>query len=94
MLYFPHLGGGFLMYLGIGAIFILAFAWWLIWSKLCDIEQKQLRMDAEISSSLKHIEEQLHLTQSMIEGINENIPPVSEDLKEIWREKEFLDKHQ
>lgn len=75
------------MYLGFGAIFLIAFGWWLLWSKLCDIEQKQFKMHEEMDSSLKYIEKQLHLTQSMIESVHEDIPPVSQDVKDIWREK-------
>ncbi|WP_336165230.1 hypothetical protein [Acinetobacter ursingii] len=80
------------MYLGFGVLIVLAFAWWLVWSKLCDIERKQFEIHDEMSLSLKYLEEQLHLTQSMIERIEENIPPVSEDVKEIWKEQEFLRK--
>jgi hypothetical protein len=77
------------MFIGIGGLFLIALAWWFIWSKLCDIEQKQFRMYEEMSSSLKSIEEQLNLTQSMIESVHEDIPPVSQDVKDIWREKMF-----
>ncbi len=77
------------MYLGIGALLIIAFAWWLLWSKMCDIEQKQLKMNDEITSSLKYLEEQLNLTQSMIERVEDNIPPVSQDVKDIWKEREL-----
>lgn len=80
------------MYLGVGVLAIIAIAWWLLWSKLCDIEKKQYKIHNEMSSSLKYLEEQLLLTQSMIERIEENIPPVSEDVKEIWKEQEFLRK--
>jgi hypothetical protein len=80
---------GIFMYLGIGALLIIAFAWWLLWSKMCDIEQKQLKMNDEITSSLKYLEEQLNLTQSMIERVEDNIPPVSQDVKDIWKEREL-----
>lgn len=54
------------MYLGIGALFLIAFAWWLIWSKLCDIEKKQFRMHDEISLSLQQIEKDLAILQDAV----------------------------
>ncbi len=60
------------MYLGFGALIILAFAWWLVWSKLCDIERKQFKIHDEISLSLKYLEEQQHLTQSMLERLQKD----------------------
>lgn len=75
------------MYLGFGAILLIAFGWWLLWSKLCDIERKQFRMHEEMGLSLKYLEEQLHSTQSMIESVHEDIPSGSQDPKDIWKEK-------
>lgn len=60
------------MYLSIGVFFILAICYWMIWSKLCDIEQKQFRMHDEMSLYLKSLEEQIDITQNMIERINQN----------------------
>lgn len=79
------------MYLGMGVVFILAFALWLIWSKLCDIEQKQFRIHDEMSLSLKHIEEQLHLAQSMIESIHEDMPPISQNDRDVRKEQMLHD---
>lgn len=70
------------MYLGLGAILLIAFGWWLIWSKLCDIEQKQFRMHDEMSLTLKLIEEQVHLTQSKIERAEGKILSDSQDVKD------------
>lgn len=42
------------------------FAWWLIWSKLCDIEKKQFRMHDEISLSLQQIEKDLAILQDAV----------------------------
>ncbi|WP_033134615.1 hypothetical protein [Acinetobacter sp. MN12] len=80
------------MYLGIGAILIIAFAWWLLWSKICDIEQKQFKMNDEITSSLKHLEDQLEFTQSMIERIEENIPELPKREKNMFDHWEELDR--
>lgn len=80
------------MYLGFGAIFILGFALWLIWSKLCDIEKKQFRMHDEMGLSLKYLEDQLHLTQSMIERLNENPLSVSQDYKDIQKRENISGK--
>lgn len=77
------------MFISIGGILLIGVLCWLIWSKLCDIEQKQFKMHDEIKSSLSYLEEQLHLTQSMIQQMEENIPPVPEDVKGIWREREL-----
>lgn len=81
------------MTIGLGLLALLGFAFWLLWSKLCDIEQKQFKMHDEMSLSLKYIEEQLHLTQSMIERLHEDIPPVSQDVKDVWKEQMFQDRY-
>lgn len=59
MLYFPHDSGGIIMIIGFGAIALLGFAFWILWSKLHDIEQKQFRMHDEMSLSLQQIEKDL-----------------------------------
>ena len=82
------------MIVGGGALVLIVIAWWFIWSKLCDIEQKQFRMHNEMSLSLKHLEEQLHLMQSTIERMDENIPPVPQSVKDVWRERGFLDEYE
>ena len=92
MLYFPHNNGGFIMYIGVGALLLIGFGWWLIWSKLCDIEKRQLKIQEDADWSSKYLIEQLHLTQSMIERVEENIPPVSQDVKDIWKEHQFSNK--
>ena len=81
------------MTIGLGVLAILGFAFWMLWSKLHNMEQKIFRMHNEMSLSLKYLEEQLHLTQSMIERVEENIPPVSDDVKAIWKEREFLERY-
>ncbi|MDO5884964.1 hypothetical protein Q4O66_03375 [Acinetobacter baumannii] len=67
------------MYLGFGAILLLGFGWWLIWSKLCDIEKRQFKIQEEVDWSSKYLIDQLHLTQSMIERLHKDMPPVSLD---------------
>ena len=47
------------MIIGFGAIALLGFAFWILWSKLHDIEQKQFRMHDEMSLSLQQIEKDL-----------------------------------
>lgn len=54
------------MFIGIGGLFLIALAWWFIWSKLCDIEQKLFRMHDEVSSSLKQIENDLDRIEKIL----------------------------
>lgn len=81
------------MYIGVGVLFLIGFGWWLIWSKLCDIEERQLKIQEDVDWSSKYLIEQLHLTQSMIESVHEDIPPVSQDVKDIWREEMLRGKY-
>lgn len=83
-----------IMAIGLGVLALLGFAFWLLWSKLHNIEQKLFKMHDEMGSSLKYIEEQLHLTQRMIERMDENIPPVPQSVKDVWKEQEFLNKYE
>lgn len=63
---------GVFMFIGIGGLIIIGFLYWMLWSKLCDIESKLFRMHDEISSEISTIKE-------MVESIDRK----TEDLDEV-----------
>lgn len=46
--------------------------YWMLWSKLCDMEQKLFRLHDEVSSSLKDIEKQIDILQTVTQRIENN----------------------
>lgn len=54
------------MFIGMGAIALIGFAFWMLWSKLHDIEQKQFRMHDEMSLSLQQIEKDISILQDVV----------------------------
>tara|TARA_R110002126_G_scaffold83163_2_gene203280 strand:+ start:245 stop:451 length:207 start_codon:yes stop_codon:yes gene_type:complete len=60
------------MFIGTITLFIVAWAAYAIWSKLCDIEQKLFRMHDELSSSQKDIEQRIDTLESTIDRIDDN----------------------
>lgn len=58
------------MFIGLGGLFLIAIAWWFIWSKLCDIEKKQFKMHDEMSLSLQQIEKDLSTLQDAVYRID------------------------
>lgn len=58
------------MFIGLGGLFLIAIAWWFIWSKLCDIEKKQFKMHDEMSLSLQQIEKDLSILQDAVYRID------------------------
>ncbi|KAF1016661.1 MAG: hypothetical protein GAK29_04471 [Acinetobacter bereziniae] len=81
------------MIIGLGAVALIGIAYWMLWNKMHAMEQKLFRMHDEMSLSLKSIEEQVNLTQSMIERLHEDIPPVPQEVKKIWGEREFSERY-
>lgn len=60
------------MFISTAILFVVAWAAYSIWSKLCDIEQKLFRLNDEVSSSLQEIEKQIDLLQSIANRIEDN----------------------
>lgn len=60
------------MFISTITLFIVAWAAYAIWSKLCDIEQKLFRMHDELSSSQKDIEQQINTLESTVDRIDDN----------------------
>lgn len=54
------------MFISTITLFVVAWAAYAIWSKLCDIEQKLFRMHTELSLSQKDTETQIDLLQSAV----------------------------
>lgn len=54
------------MIIGIGAIVLIGIAFWILWSKLCDIEQKIFKVHDEMSLSLQQIEKDLTVLQDIV----------------------------
>lgn len=80
------------MIIGLGAVVLIGVAYWMLWSKMHDMEQKLFRMHDEMSLSLKYLEEQVHLTQSMIERVEENIPVIPKVEKNMFDHWDELDR--
>lgn len=60
------------MFISTITLFVVAWAAYAIWSKLCDIEQKLFRMHDELSSSQKDIEQRIDILESTIDRIDDN----------------------
>lgn len=60
------------MFISTITLFIVAWAAYAIWSKLCDMEQKLFRMHDELSSSQKDIEQKIDILGSTIDRIDDN----------------------
>lgn len=60
------------MFISTIALFVVAWAAYAIWSKLCDIEQKLFRMHDELLSSQKDIKQQVDILESTIDRIDDN----------------------
>lgn len=60
------------MFIGIGGLIIMGVLYWMLWSKLCDMEQKLFRLHDEVSSSLKDIEKQIDILQTVTQRIENN----------------------
>ena len=75
------------MFIGIGGLIVIGILYWMLWSKLCDIENKLLRMHDEVSIELSHIKDQLGTIEDSIERIELNIP----DLPSAKNPESFFD---
>lgn len=60
------------MFIGTITLFVVAWAAYAIWSKLCDMEQKLFRMHDELLSSQKDIEQRIDTLESTIDRIDDN----------------------
>lgn len=60
------------MFISTITLFIVAWAAYAVWSKLCDIEQKIFRMHDELSLSQKDIEQKVDVLESTIDRIDDN----------------------
>lgn len=60
------------MFISTITLFVVAWAAYAIWSKLCDIEQKLFRMHTELSLSQKDIEQRINILESTIDRIDDN----------------------
>lgn len=65
--------GVFIMFIGIGSLLLIAIAWWFLWSKLCDIEQKLFRMHDEVGLSLKQIESDLDNIEKRLNNLEDKL---------------------
>lgn len=54
------------MIIGFSAFVLIGIAFWVLWSKLCDIEQKMFKMNDEMSLSLQQIEKDLSILQDVV----------------------------
>ena len=60
------------MFISTAILFIVVWAAYSIWAKLCDIERILNRIDAETSLSLQTIEERINLVDSTLDRIDDN----------------------
>lgn len=60
------------MFISTAILFIVVWAAYSIWAKLCDIERILNRIDAETSLSLQTIEERIDLVDSTLDRIDDN----------------------
>lgn len=60
------------MFISTAILFIVVWAAYSIWAKLCDIERILNRIDAETSLSLQAIEERIDLVDSTLDRIDDN----------------------
>ena len=60
------------MFISTAILFIVVWAAYSIWAKLCDIERILNRIDAETSHSLQTIEERINLVDSTLDRIDDN----------------------
>lgn len=60
------------MFISTITLFIVAWAAYAVWSKLCDIEQKIFRMHDELSLSQKDIKQKVDVLESTIDRIDDN----------------------
>ena len=60
------------MFISTITLFIVAWAAYAIWGKLCDMEQKLFRMHDELSSAQKELEKQVDINQSIAYRIETN----------------------
>lgn len=60
------------MFISTAILFVVAWAAYSIWAKLCDIEQILHRIDTETSLSLQSIEQRIDLLDSTIDRIDDN----------------------
>lgn len=60
------------MFISTAILFIVVWAAYSIWAKLCDIERMLNRIDAETSLSLQTIEERINLVDSTLDRIDDN----------------------
>ena len=70
---------GGIMFIGIGGLIIIGILYWMLWSKLCDIESKLFRMHDETSIELSHIKDQLDTIEDSIERLELSIPESSRE---------------
>lgn len=60
------------MFISTAILFVVVYAAYSIWAKLCDIERILHRIDTETSLSLKGIERQIDLLDSTLDRIDNN----------------------
>ena len=60
------------MFISTAILFIVVWAAYSIWAKLCDIARMLNRIDAETSLSLQTIEERINLVDSTLDRIDDN----------------------
>lgn len=60
------------MFISTAILFVVVYAAYSIWAKLCDIERILHRIDAETSLSLQTIERRIDLLDSTLDRIDDN----------------------
>lgn len=67
------------MFIGIGGLILIGILYWVLWSKLCDIESKLFRMHDEVSIELCSIKGQIDTINDSIERLELSIPESSRE---------------
>ena len=67
------------MFIGIGGLILIGILYWMLWSKLCDIESKLFRMHDEVSIELGSIKDQIDAINDSIERLELSMPESSRE---------------
>lgn len=67
------------MFIGIGGLILIGILYWMLWSKLCDIESKLFRMHDEVSIELGSMKDQIDTINDSIERLELSMPEPSRE---------------